>query len=470
MEEVNEQQLYAVDRLEQAKRAILLAKEEMPAARKKVEKQLKKDPNGAKDWYQTLRSHQARLLAALEGCRLSLLEMELPDLAAAALGLGRAVANFQLSTPDYSRLCDTLEAFVKGMPDTEDKTASTAIIGRLMNHVRMGFYPTDPDHVKLITRGIDFPDGVTTNLLDPCCGDGIALRLMATGNNCYAYGVELDERRAEEAQTRLHRVAIGSYFSARISHESFHALFLNPPYLSVLGENGQTGRDEKRFLVNGLCHLMQGGLLVYIIPYYRLTADIARILCDNFEWLSVYKFCGKEFQRFRQVAVLGIRKPRGDGSKEVPGLLRQVQDADKIPELTQLPEKSYPLPAHSEKIPIFKGAVFNVPELARQLAASDSFKKLWEQSPLDSKEKRPPLPLTVGQVGLIGGSGLINGLMPCDSPHIIKGRIVKERLTDSRITRVDERTGVPLVTEMTETQTNKMVFHLLTADGFKALA
>ena len=327
MEEVNEQQLYAVDRLEQAKRAILLAKEEMPAARKKVEKQLKKDPNGAKDWYQTLRSHQARLLAALEGCRLSLLEMELPDLAAAALGLGRAVANFQLSTPDYSRLCDTLEAFVKGMPDTGDKTASAAIIGRLMNHVRMGFYPTDPDHVKLITRGIDFPDGVTTNLLDPCCGDGIALRLMATGNNCYAYGVELDERRAEEAQTRLHRVAIGSYFSARISHESFHALFLNPPYLSVLGENGQTGRDEKRFLVNGLCHLMQGGQLVYIIPYYRLTADIARILCNNVERLSVCKFCGKEFQRFRQVAVPGIRKPRDNGSKEVLGLLRQVQDA-----------------------------------------------------------------------------------------------------------------------------------------------
>lgn len=35
MEEVNEQQLYAVDRLEQAKRVILLAKEEMPAARKR---------------------------------------------------------------------------------------------------------------------------------------------------------------------------------------------------------------------------------------------------------------------------------------------------------------------------------------------------------------------------------------------------------------------------------------------------
>lgn len=269
--------------------------------------------------------------------------MELPDLAAAALSLEKAVAKFRLSTPDYSRFCDTLEAFVKGMPDANDKTTSTAIIGRMMNNVKMGFYPTDPEHVKLITKGIEFPDGVTTNLLDPCCGDGVALRLMATGNNCYAYGVELDERRAEEAQTRLHRVAIGSYFSARISHEAFHVLFLNLLYLSVIEEGGHTGRDEKRFLVNSLCHLMIGGLLVYIIPYYRLTSDIARILCDNFERLSVYKFCGKEFQRFRQVAVLGIRKPRGDGSQEVSGLLRQVQDADKIPELTELPEKSYPL-------------------------------------------------------------------------------------------------------------------------------
>lgn len=467
---MEEKQLYAIDRLEQAKRTILLAKEEMPAARKKIEKQLQKDPNGAKDWYQTLQSQQARLLGALDSCRLSLVEMELPDLAAAALSLEKAVAKFRLSTPDYSRFCDTLEAFVKGMPDANDKTTSTAIIGRMMNNVKMGFYPTDPEHVKLITKGIEFPDGVTTNLLDPCCGDGVALRLMATGNNCYAYGVELDERRAEEAQTRLHRVAIGSYFSARISHEAFHVLFLNPPYLSVIEEGGHTGRDEKRFLVNSLCHLMIGGLLVYIIPYYRLTSDIARILCDNFERLSVYKFCGKEFQRFRQVAVLGIRKSRGDGSQEVSGLLRQVQDADQIPELTQLLEKSYPLPSHPEKISVFKGAVFNVPELARQLAASDSFKKLLAQSPLDSREKRPPLPLTVGQVGLIGGSGLINGLMPCESPHIIKGRIIKERLTDSRTTKTDVQTGRPLITEITEIQTNKMVFHILTAAGFKALA
>lgn len=41
---MEEKQLYAVDRLEQAKRTILLAKEEMPAARKKLKSSRKETP------------------------------------------------------------------------------------------------------------------------------------------------------------------------------------------------------------------------------------------------------------------------------------------------------------------------------------------------------------------------------------------------------------------------------------------
>ena len=43
---MEEKQLYAIDRLEQAKRIILLAKEEMPAARKKLKSSCKKTPMG----------------------------------------------------------------------------------------------------------------------------------------------------------------------------------------------------------------------------------------------------------------------------------------------------------------------------------------------------------------------------------------------------------------------------------------
>ena len=53
------------------------------------------------------------------------------------------------------------------------------------------------------------------------------------------------------------------------------------------------------------------------------------------------------------------------------------------------------------------------------------------RSELDSGVKRPLLPLSISQIGLIGGSGMINGLIACDTPHIIKGRIVKVIRTES---------------------------------------
>jgi methylase of polypeptide subunit release factors len=369
-------------------------------------------------------------------------------------------------TPDYSRFIATLTAFADGLPGDDagvdgPKTTSAAIIARLMNNVRLGYYPTELTHVDLIVRGIAFPEGVTTNLLDPCCGCGIALRRIADGNNCWAYGVEMDEDRAEESQDRLHRVAVGSYFHSRISHEAFHLLFLNPPYLNVIKEGGGNTRSEKMFLVDAMKHLAMGGLLVYIIPYYRITADIARVLCDNFTDLSVYRFMGKEFDRFKQVAVFGVHKPRENGAGLVDAFMSSIVTAGVIPELSDLPEGRYPLPPHQLTVQVFKGAVFNVLELQRQLKASKSIARLLERSELDSREKRPLLPLNVGQIGLIAGSGMINGLAKCESPHVIKGRIVKETVSSLD---GSEDCGI-----LTETHTNRMIFNILTPGGLRSL-
>ena len=63
-----------------------------------------------------------------------------------------------------------------------------------------------------------------------------------------------------------------------------------------------------------------------------------------------------------------------------------------------------------------------------------------QQSALDGREKRPPLPLTIGQIGLVGGSSLINGLIECDAPHVLKGRVVKAvRRRHRRAVRRDRR-------------------------------
>ena len=109
--------------------------------------------------------------------------------------------------------------------------------------------------------------------------------------------------------------ASGSFFGSNISPGAFHAVFLNPPYLSVLSENGGRSRDEKRFLIESIPLLMMGGLLIYIVPYYRLTADLCGIICDNFEQVRIHRFLDREFKQFKQVVVTGVRRRRTERNR-----------------------------------------------------------------------------------------------------------------------------------------------------------
>lgn len=460
------QRFYALEQLTDQAQTIRLIVDALQVYREQVAQQLDAGEKAqAYDIYQVLERQRDALVYLLRAARPLLLELEHP-LGAAAETLANQVASFQLMTRDYSKLTAVLKQFADSLPTNQ--TANAAVIGRLMNNVRMGYYPTDLDHVDLITRGITFPPNVTTNLVDPCCGTGAALRKMATGNNCFCYGVELDRSRAEQAQDQLHRVGFGSFFGSIISYRAFHIVFLNPPYLSVLSEKGGRSREEKRFLLESIPLLTWGGLMVYIVPYYRMTEDICRVFCDNFEQVSIHRFLDGEFKRFKQVAVMGLRRHKVDGSIEAEQLCEAASHPERLPTLDTLEIGRYVLPAYPLKVENFRGAEFNEDELARQLKASSSFDRMFAKSKLDSDPKRPPLPLSISQVGLIGGSGLINGLMECDYPHIIKGRIIKEKRTTSEENRTES--GYLISTEYRETISNRMIFNLLTPNGFLSLA
>ena len=309
--EIPSERYYAVERLGELQRDLNLGIAAMVILRAKVEKYRHEDLSAARATYDELMNTRRHMLKTLGDTRLCLLEVEEYQAAYTAGQLYDGLSRFDLMSTNYKPVYDVVCSFAESLP-ISGTTTNARVIGRLMNNVKMGYYPTDPGNIDLILRGIQFPEGVTTNLLDPCCGCGKALRQIAQGNNCYAYGVELDEYRAEEAQSRLHRVGFGSFFFSRVSHEAFHLLFLNPPYLSVLNQGGSRARHEKRFLIESLPALTYGGLLVYVIPYYRLTPDICRILVDNFDDLSVWRFTDGEFGKFKQVAVMGRRKRRAD--------------------------------------------------------------------------------------------------------------------------------------------------------------
>lgn len=466
LESNNKQMPYALAKLGESSRIIKQSVSELPVIRKRLERYRDNKPK-AREVYTDLQQQYGRLTEAFSTAALSLLEMDEHDTADYTSKLSRSIRNFNLMTPDYTKLCMTLNDYLGKLP----QTTNAHVIGRLMSVVKMGYYPTDAEHVRHIARGIEFPDGVTANLLDPCCGCGLALHTLAKyydNKDCNTYGIELDRHRAEESLTRLNRVGFGSYYHSRISHESFHLMFLNPPYLWTTTEGGNNTRSEKRFLVDSLYNLMYGGLLVYIIPYHRLTADVCRVLCDNFDDITVWKFTGDEFKKYKQVAVMGIRRKRCDGSELAPKLAEKALSPDMLPTLLELSENRYQLPAVSVKVNTFKGAEFNVHELAEQLKRSTSFSRLFEKNKLDDSGKRPLLPLNLGQVGLIGGSGLINGLVECDTPHIIKGRIIKENNINKE-ENVNSK-GDLTSTTVYETRSNKMVFNLLTPQGFRALS
>ena len=333
-ERTGTQRFFALEQLTDQAQTISLIADALPVYREQTGEKLDAEEKAqAFEIYKVLEQQRNALVTLIHATRPFLLELEHP-LAGTAESLAAQVAAFQLMTKDYSKLTAALKRFAGSLPTNQ--TTNASVIGRLMNNVRMGYYPTDPDHVTLITRGIAFPSGITTNLLDPCCGTGVALRRMATGNNCFCYGVELDRSRAEQAQAQLHRVGFGSFFGAHISFGAFHVVFLNPPYLSVLSENGGRSRDEKRFLLESLPLLTQGGLMVYIVPYYRLTEDICRVFCDNFEDVSIHRFMDGEFKKFKQVAVMGLRRQRTDNETEAERLCKAASHPEQLPTLDKL--------------------------------------------------------------------------------------------------------------------------------------
>jgi len=460
------QRFYVLETLTNLQTAISSDTDTMGQLRKRIGKYLDSDFEKARDAYFQLLQRRKTLVEHLRQAQLCLAELDSSAPVRQVGQLLQDVEQFNLETENYAEFTTTLQDFAAQIPTHQ--SASVHVIGRLMNQVKMGYYPTDIAHVSHIMRSITFPEGVVTNLLDPCCGEGLALRALADGNNCYTYGVELDEFRAEQAQDQLHRVGVGSFYGAQMSREAFHMIFLNPPYLNVIQEGGSRSRSEKRFLIESIPHLMYGGLMVYIVPYYRLTADICRLFCDNFEQISIHRFIEAEFKKFSQVAVMGLRKRRATVEGQADLLERQAAALD-MPCLDRIEAGCYTLPAIEKKIELFKGAQFNIRELAQQLRQSKSIEKLLTTSnSLDARKKQPPLPLGFNQIGLLGGSGDINGLIDGEYPHIIKGRIrkVKKRVEE----QFCDGGGRFQYTEERITTTNQMVFNILTPDGFLSLA
>src|SRR5690606_30064056 len=173
-----------------------------------------------------------------------------------------------------------------------------------------------------------------------------------------AYAVEYDEERATHARTLVDRCLYGDLMDALISRQAFGLLFLNPPYgdlsRGVDGNIGYQGKGrarlEKLFYQRTLPLLQYDGVLVFIIPFYVLDAELVGWLTRHFADLRLYRAVDSQF---KQVVIFGRRirqrDQASDEAKAARGRLLQVGQGDiEVEELpSDWPFLPYTVPSSS---------------------------------------------------------------------------------------------------------------------------
>jgi Uncharacterised methyltransferase family (DUF6094)/Helicase conserved C-terminal domain len=297
---------------------------------------------------------------------------------------------------------------------------------RLASIAKAGFYPTPPRVYEWIARFV-CPGQDGARLIDPCCGEGIAAAYLAQAWHLVSYGIEIDAERARASVQRLSRVLQLDYGAARISPHAFQVLFLNPPYSP---EEGESRRTEYRFLRDTTKWLQPGGLLIYIIPQYRLDPRMARFLATYYTDLCAYRFPDPEYADFRQMVVFGVLKPEPLFNEQVG--LALLQDCHgQLLVLPEKPDSTFTLPVPDADRFYFRGNVIDPDEaFAEALKAGvwqTSEWREWLEPPNELDILQPLMPLKKGHLAMLIAAGLLQNLRLERGAErlLIKGRTYK---------------------------------------------
>jgi hypothetical protein len=97
--------------------------------------------------------------------------------------------------------------------------------------------------------------------------------------------------------------------SSSLNDESATLIWLNPPYDNH--RHGAENRLKLAFLKSTMPKLVRGGVLAFVIPQRILyLAEIARYLASQYERLTALRFPEGEYERFKQVLLLAVRREK----------------------------------------------------------------------------------------------------------------------------------------------------------------
>lgn len=286
---------------------------------------------------------------------------------------------------------------------------------RLAAQVRGGFYPACEKAVACAASYLQAPVGQSFTILDPCAGEGAALRQLGELLHCpqaMSYAIELDDSRAVVLQASLpdaHLLAPADFFGCRTSFGSFAFVWLNPPFDYCY----DGPRVEEKFLWRATEWLMPGGVMALVCPENVVEeySHARQYLARHYELLSIVPF-PEGSRPFNEVIVFGHKRSRPEAN-QIDGLT--VWEAVQAPK-----DFRYHIPPGLGPRRFEKSAPTE-PELQRILANSPLRSHLI--APPEGTVPSPPLPLGIGHVALLLASGHLDGVVQPEGkpPHVVRG-------------------------------------------------
>ena len=312
---------------------------------------------------------------------------------------------------------------------------------RLNAQEKMGYYPTPPEVARMIATFLTVSEkGKIFRLLDPCAGEGKALRIIADylfkkypSRQFESYGIELDANRYIQAKELLDKVIqADALLETRISDNAFSLLFLNPPYDFSKKETeiyySSSERCERKFLERYTKKLAPDGVLVLIVPIsFIKTAANRNFLIRYYCKIEVFKFPERYFLPYKQLVIFAVKKQR---NKEYTydfefseRLYRLSLDVDTISSLSQAEKTKFVLPpAKINSRPLFVSLRFD-PDVLKKELKNHGLRLAELFFPPQPEEKLKTLmPLRKGHIALLLASGAMDGLIEKNGRRLlIKG-------------------------------------------------
>jgi hypothetical protein len=358
----------------------------------------------------------------------------------------------------------------------EDRMYATEGFGNFRPAVNQGatrYACIEPHNLERLALALEASPARTVHILDPRCRDGANLgEIAARIPGAETWGIEMESGTAERAKQRVNHIAMGSLMGSRISNEVFDVMFCELPVSWMLTTTTTLfAKQEKTFLQNILKYVRPDGVIMLVLPYFRMYKDMCVLISKVLDNVQIRKLSGRDFYDKGLIAIMGTRSGRKEPDEETYRMLRRIHNADEIDDIFSKDFDKIILPKNTLAIDTFRGSILDMDEMAKIVETSGCTKAFWDSQDVEKLSeniKQPLLPFNIGQIGLVLTSGCLDGIVDegDGNYHVIKGRVSKKSTVERDLSGSNDNQ-----IEVNETITNRVEINVMMPNGeYKVLA